>query len=33
VLGIIVHFGAAIFTPIAYKFVDIKCFKREKISD
>jgi hypothetical protein len=33
VLGIIVHFGAAIYTPIGYKFVDIKRLKREIISD
>ena len=33
VLGIIVHLGAAIYTPVAYKFVDMKRFKREKISD
>ena len=31
VLGIIVHLGAAIFTPIAYKFVDIKGTKLGKI--
>ena len=33
VLGIIVHLGAAIYTPIAYKFVDMKRFKREAISE
>ena len=33
VLGIIVHLGAAIYTPIAYKFVDMKRFKREIISE
>jgi hypothetical protein len=33
VLAIIVYLGAAIFTPIAYKFVDIKRFKREKTSE
>jgi hypothetical protein len=29
VLGIIVHFGAAIYTPIGYKFVDMERFKRD----
>jgi hypothetical protein len=33
VLGIIVHLGAAIYTPIGYKFVDMKRFKREVVSD
>ncbi len=33
VLGVIVHLGAAVYCPIAYKFVDIKRFKREEISD
>jgi len=32
-LGTIVHLGAAVFTPIGYKFVDMKRFKRDKISD
>ena len=32
VLAIIVYLGAALYCPIAYKFVDIKRFKREKIS-
>lgn len=30
-LGIIIHLGAAIYCPIAYKFVDKKIFKRKKI--
>ncbi len=33
VLGVIVHWGAAAYTPIAYKFVDIKRFRREESSD
>ena len=33
VLGIIVLVVAAIYMPIAYKFVEIKRFKREKVSD
>ena len=33
VLGIIVHLGAAIYTPIAYKFVGKKSPKHEIISD
>jgi len=33
VLGIIVHLGAAIYCPIAYKFVDKKRFKRKKNSN
>lgn len=33
VLGIIVHFSAAIYCPIAYKFIDKKNFKRKKITD
>jgi hypothetical protein len=33
VLGIIVHLGAAIYSPIAYKFIDLKRFKSGKISD
>jgi len=33
VLGIIVHLGAAIYCPIAYRFVGKKRPKREKISD
>jgi hypothetical protein len=32
VLGIIVHLGAVIYCPIGYKFIDMKCFKREKNS-
>ncbi len=33
VLGIIIHLGAAIYCPIAYKFVDKKIFKRKKNSN
>jgi heme A synthase len=33
VLGIIVHLGAAVYSPLAYKFVDANRFKRQKISD
>jgi hypothetical protein len=33
VLAIIVYLGGAVYTPIAYKFVDMKHFKSEKISD
>jgi hypothetical protein len=33
VLGIIVHLGAAVYTPIAYKFVELKRSKREIVSD
>ncbi len=33
VLGIIVHLGAAIYCPIAYKFVDKKIFKRKTNSN
>ncbi len=33
VLGIIVHLGAAVYCPIAYKFVGKKRSKSEKISD
>ena len=33
VLGIIVHLGAAVYSPIAYKFVGKKRSKREIVSD
>jgi hypothetical protein len=33
VLLFIVHLGAAVYSPFAYKFIDKKCFKRKKISD
>ena len=33
ILGIIVHWGVAVYCPIAYKFVDINRFKREKIPE
>jgi len=33
VLGIIIHLGAAIYCPIAYKFVDKKIFKRKTNSN
>ncbi len=33
VLGIIVHLGAAVYSPIAYKFVNLKRSKHENISD
>ena len=33
VLGIIVHLGAAVYSPIAYKFVGKKRSKRGKIAD
>ena len=33
VLAIIVHLGGAVYSPMAYKFVDLKRFKRERISD
>ena len=31
--GVILHVVAAIYCPIAYKFVEVKRFKREKTSD
>lgn len=33
VLGVIVLLGAAVYSPIAYKFVDLKRTKRDEISD
>jgi len=33
VLGIIIHLGAAIYCPIAYKFIDKKIFKRKRNSN
>jgi len=33
VLAIIVYLGAAVFCPVAYGFVGMDRFKREKISD